>query len=119
VLGLLVLGGGLTAIAIAGRLTYGLRVAVVTAILTWVVAFVAWPLWYLVAINTSVCGKDVPAAWEWVPPAGGTLAFLVAGSWGLRTHRGFTAVPLAGLLGFFVLFGLLALVPGTQGVCET
>ncbi|HEU5476601.1 MAG TPA: hypothetical protein VFU64_02095 [Gaiellaceae bacterium] len=118
-LGLLVLGSGLAAVALAGRLTLGLRSAVVTAILTWLVAIVAEPFWFALSINTSVCGKDVAGAWEWLPPTGGALTFLAVGSWGLRARHSFTVVPLAGLLGPLVLFGLLALVPGTQGVCET
>ena len=117
--GLLVLVSGLVAIALTGRLTIGLRISVVTAILTWLVALVAEPFWFVLSINTSVCGKEVAGAWEWLPPTGGALMFLAAGSWGLRTHRSFTVVPLASLLGLLVLFGLLALVPGTQGVCET
>jgi len=41
------------------------------------------------------------------------------GWWGVRTHRNFTVVPLAGLLGVLVLLLLVAAVPGIQGTCET
>jgi hypothetical protein len=58
-------------------------------------------------------------AWGWLPPTGGGLAFALIGGWGLRTSRGLWVVPLALALGFLVVLGLYALVPGTQGVCET
>jgi hypothetical protein len=76
-------------------------------------------VWYAISINTSICGKSMDQAWGWLPPTGGGLAFALIGGWGLRTSRGLWVVPLALALGFLVVLGLYALVPGTQGVCET
>jgi hypothetical protein len=119
VLALLALACGLAAIAVAGRVNNGSLVAVRTALLTWVVLLVSLPVWYIVDYNTGACNKTISDGWEWLAPTGGVLAFLALGSWEMRTHRNYTVVPLAGLLGVLVFFLLFALVPGTQGYCET
>lgn len=116
---LLVLAGGLTAVAVAGRADYGVRVSIGTAVITWVVAVLALPVWYALEISSSICNKDLAAAWAWLPPTGGSLVFLIVGSLGLRTRRNFTVVPVAGLLGVLAFLMLVAAVPGTQSFCET
>ena len=118
-LALLALTGGLVAVAVAGRANDGALVAIYTAFLTWAVVLLALPVWYSIDIDTSACGKTLSTTWEWLPPTGGALVFLAVGWWGVRTHRNFTMVPLAGPLGVLVLLLLVAAVPGIQGTCET
>lgn len=117
-LALLVFAAGLVAIAAAGRWSFGLGSAVVPSVLTWAVAFVAWPIWYAIGIHTSACGKSVAGGWGWLPPTGGALVFLAVGGWGLRTYRIWGA-PLALVLAIAVTLLLVLAVPGTQGICET
>jgi hypothetical protein len=119
VLACLVLAGGLAAAAVGGRVNNGALVAIYTALLTWAVALLATPIWYGIDISTSACDKTVSANWEWLAPTGGVLVFLAVGSWGIRTHRNLTVVPLAGLFGVLVFLVLFAAAPGTTGVCET
>jgi len=119
VFALLVIAAGLAAILVAGHHSYGTAYSLGTAVFTWVVLVMALPFWYAASINSSVCSKDVAAAWEWLPPTGAALAFLALGSFGLRTGRGIMLVPLACVLGLIVGFLLVAAVPGAQGVCET
>ena len=115
----LVFAVGLAAIRVAGRFTYGGTVSLASALLTWLVGFLALPLWYIVSINTSLCGRSIASGWGWLPPTGGALVFALVGGWGLRTHRGPWAVPLALVLGALVVLGLVLVVPGTRGFCET
>jgi hypothetical protein len=111
---------GLMAIRVAGRrFAYGSATSVGTALVTWVVGFLGLPLWYLLSIETSVCGKEIGNSWAWLPPTAGALVFAVVGGWGLRTHRALWAVPLALGLGALTVFVLILAVPGSQGVCET
>jgi hypothetical protein len=118
VFALVVLATGLTAIAVAGRHTYGTVYSLGTAIFTWVVAVISLPFWYAASVNSSVCGKEVAAGWAWLPPAGASLVFLAVGSFGLRTQRGLYVAPFAGVLALTVLFLLVALVPGAPGFCD-
>ena len=118
VFALLVLAAGFAAIVAAGRHSYGTAYSLGTAVLTWVVGLISLPFLYAASINSSVCGKDVATAWEWLPPTGAALAFLALGSFGLRTDRGIMVVPLAGVFALIVLFLLTAVVPGTQGFCD-
>ena len=118
VVALLVIAAGLVAILVAGHHSYGIAYSLSTAVFTWVVEIISLPFWYAASIKSSVCGKDVAAAWEWLPPTGAALAFLALGSFGLRTGRGIMLVPLAGVLALIVLFLLTDLVPGAQGFCD-
>jgi hypothetical protein len=118
VLSLLVFAGGLTAVVVVGRFTYGWRVSVLTTIATWGVGIVAWPLWYAISINTSICGKSIDSGWGWLPPTGGAIAFTLTGGWGLREYR-IWGVPLALVVAFVVVLLLVLAVPGTNGFCET
>jgi hypothetical protein len=119
VLALLVLAGGTTAVVVAGRRTYGVRICVLTAILTWLAAVFASPFLYGFEIDTPACGKIQAGASALLPATIGALVFLAAGSWGLRTHRALYVVPLAAVLGLFVLVAVYAVLPGTNVGCET
>jgi hypothetical protein len=115
----LLLVGGLTAIAVVGHFTYGLGRSVAAAILTWGAMIASFPVFFIISINTSICGKDIAAGWAWLPPAAGLAVFAAVGAWGLRTRHGSWGVPLGYVLGFVVLIALLGAVPGTPGFCET
>jgi hypothetical protein len=116
---LVVLVAGLIAISAAGHFSYGRRRSVLSAIVTWSLLVASFPVFFLISINTSICGKDISGAWEWLPPTAALLAFFAVGGWGLRAYRAFWAAPLAYAIGFVVLVLLLAAVPGTPGICET
>jgi hypothetical protein len=116
---LLVLVGGLVAISATGHFTYGRRRSVLSAILTWIALIASFPIFFLISINTSICGKDIDPAWEWLPPTAALLAFFAVGGWGLSAYRAFWAAPLGYVVGFVVLLLLLAAVPGAPGFCET
>ena len=116
---LVVLVAGLLAISAAGHFTYGRRKSVLSAVLTWTALVVSFPVFLLISINTSICGKDIAAAWAWLPPSAALLAFFAVGAWGLVAHRAFWAAPLGYVIGFVILILLLAAVPGTPGFCET
>ena len=118
-LALLVIAAGLAATAFTGSRTYGLRTSLIAAGLTFLAAVVALPVWYGLSINTSVCGKNVEAAWAWLPLTVGAVVFFALGSAGLRTGRAVAMVPMALLAGALATFLLYAAVPGTQGTCET
>jgi hypothetical protein len=118
-LALVAISGGLAVTAVAGRYTCGVRTALVSAAFTLLAAVVALPLWYALAINTSICGKTVDSAWEWLPPTVGVLVFFAMGSRGFRTDRASSMVPMALLFGILVTLLLVAAVPGTQGACES
>ncbi|HJU36909.1 MAG TPA: hypothetical protein VJ716_05780 [Gaiellaceae bacterium] len=118
-LAIVAVAGGLAATMIAGRRTCGVAASLVAAVLTWVAAVVSLVLWVAVSINTSICGKTMDHAWAWLPFTGGAVVFLAVGSFGFRTGRASSVVPLAFLGGVIVLFLLLAAVPGTHEVCET
>jgi hypothetical protein len=116
---LLLLVGGLTAVAAAGYLTYGLGTSIAAAVLTWVAMILSFPVFWIISINTSICGKDIAAGWAWLPPTAGLVIFPAVGAWGLRTRHGSWGVPLGYVVGFAVMVALLAAVPGTPGFCET
>ena len=116
---LLVLVAGLVAISVAGHFTYGRRRSVLSAILTWITLVVSFPFFFGISIHTSICGKNIDAAWEWLPPTAGLLAFFAVGAWGLNEYRASWAAPLGYIAGFVVMVLLLAAVPGTPGFCET
>lgn len=116
---LLILVGGLVAISAAGHFTYGRRKSVLSAMLTWIALLFSFPVFFVISINTSICGKDIAAAWEWLPPTAALLAFFAVGSWGLGAYRAFWAAPVGYVIGFVILVLLLAVVPGTPGFCET
>ncbi|HEY7422300.1 MAG TPA: hypothetical protein VH541_09830 [Gaiellaceae bacterium] len=116
---LLALVVGFVATAIGGHFTYGVRVSLVTAALTLLTGFVAIVVWYAVSINMSICGKDIDPAWAWLPLTGGALVFFVVGSIGFRSGRPWSMVPMALLAGVLAMATLIAVVPGTQGTCET
>jgi hypothetical protein len=117
-LALLAIAAGLTAIAVAGHFTYGVRTSVLVAVYTGAAAFAVAVLYALLSINTSLCGKSVSSAWGWLPPAAGALAFLVVAGWGLRRQHGGWAVALAVGIAFSVSILLFYALPGTQGYCD-
>ena len=94
-LALLVIVGGLAVTAAAGRHTYGTRTSLVAAACTVLAGIGAVPLWYTVSINTSICGKDVDGAWTSFTCIVGALVFFALGSFGLRTHRAASIVPMS------------------------
>ena len=116
---LLVLVAGFAAISAAGHFTYGRHRSMIAAILTWVVLVVSFPFFFLISINTSICGKNIEAAWEWLAPTAALVTYFAVGGWGLSSHRAVWAAPLGYVAGFVVLVVLLAAVPGTPGFCET
>jgi hypothetical protein len=116
---LLLLVAGIAVIAAAGYFTYGLRTTVLAAILTWAAMVLSFPVFWGISINTSICGKDIDAAWGCLAPTAGVLAFLALGAWGLRAQHASWAVPLGYVAGFGVMVLPLAAVPGTPGFCET
>lgn len=118
-LAILAVAGGFAATMFAGRRTCGVATSLVAAVLTWVAAVVSLFLWIAISINTSICGKTMDDAWVWLPFPGGAVVFLAVGSFGFRTGRASSIVPLAFLGGVIVLFMLIAAVPGTHGICET
>jgi len=81
VLALVVLVAGLMAVAASGHFTYGVRTSVLAAILTWVALVVSFPVFFVISINTSICGKYIDAAWAWLPQTAGVLAFFAVGGW--------------------------------------
>jgi hypothetical protein len=115
----LVLAAGFALISVAGHFTYGRRRSVLSAILTWVVVVVSFPLFLEISIKTSICGKNIDAAWEWLAPTAALLVYLAVGGYALTARRAVWAAPLGYVAGFVVLVLLLAAVPGTPGVCET
>lgn len=118
-LALLVICGGLAVTASAGRPSYGARVSLVTAAITLPAAFAAFVLWVWIAVGTSLCGKDVSGGWTALACTVGALVFLALGSYGLRTWRPWTIVPLAVLAAAISIALVFAAAPGTPGFCET
>jgi hypothetical protein len=110
---------GLTVTAVAGRYTYGVRASLVPAAFTLGAGALAFPFWYAISINTSICGKTIDTGWAWLPPTIGVLVFFAMGSSGFRTDRAASMVPMALLFGILVTLLLVAVVPGTHGACET
>jgi hypothetical protein len=118
-LALLAIAAGFAFTAVAGRRTYGVRRSLVAAALTVVAGAVALMLWALFGPFTSICGKSLDTAWLWLPYTGGALVYFVLGSFGFRTFRASSVVPMAFLFGVLMMFLLVAAVPGTPGFCET
>jgi len=116
---LLLIFGGLAAIAVVGYFTYGVLTSVLAAVLTWLLAVASFVVFWEIDINTSMCGKNIAAGWGWLPPTLGGLTFFAVGGWALQARHGKWGVPLAYAAGFAVLMLLLLLVPGTTGTCET
>jgi hypothetical protein len=118
-LALLVIAAGLTVTAFAGRPTYGARVSLVAGAFTLLAGPVAAYLWYAASLATSVCGKDVDDGWTALAYGFGVVVFFGLGSFGLRTYRPMSIMPLALLAGVFAMFLVFAVAPGTPGFCET
>ena len=118
-LALLVIAAGLTVTAFAGRPTYGARTSLVAGVCTLLACPVAAFLWYGVSINTSVCGKDVGSVWTALACVLGVLIFFALGSFGLRTYRAISIMPLALLAAVLAMLAVFALAPGSAGFCET
>lgn len=118
-LDLLVIPGGLATTAAAGRRTYGTRTSLVTGACTLLAGLVAAVLWYRVSISTSLCGKDVSGGWTLLAYILGALVFFALGSFGFRTHRATSIVPMALFAAVLALLLVLAVAPGTAGVCGT
>jgi hypothetical protein len=110
---------GLAVTARAGRRTYGVRISLLTALLTLVADVVALFIAFAVSINNaSVCGKTIADGWLWLPWTGGVLVYFAVGTYGLRTGRALFLVPLALLFGVLTVLTLIALVPGTHEFCD-
>ena len=105
--------------AVGGRATYGARVSLVAGACTLLASPVAFFLWWVAAINTSICGKDVDTVWKMLAYVLGTLVFLTLGSLGVRTYRAAAVVPMALLAAVLAMLLVLAAAPGTPGFCET
>lgn len=116
---LLLIFGGLMAIAVVGYFTYGVLTSVVATVLTWLLAVFSFVVFWEIDINTSLCGKNIAAGWGWLPPTLGGLTFFAVGGWALQSRHGKWGVPLGYAAGFVVLMTLLLAVPGTTGTCET
>ena len=116
---LFVICGGLAATAAAGRRTYGARVSLVTAACTLPAAFVAFWLWWGIGVSSSLCGKDVSGGWTALACTVGALVFLAMGSFGLRTYRPWTIVPLAVVAAALSTLLVFVVAPGMPGFCET
>ena len=108
-----IIAGGLAVTAIAGSFTYGALRALAVAGLALVASVVALYLSLVVFKGIAVCGKDIPGAWFWIPFTGGALVYFALGSYGFRTRRAHSIVPLALLGGVMAMLQLVALVPGT------
>jgi hypothetical protein len=115
---LVTIAGGLAVTAFAGTRTYGAGTALAVAGLTLVAGVVALFLATVTLSSGSICGKTVAGAWQWVPFAGGALVYFALGTYGFRTDRPHSIVPLALLGGVIAMLILLALVPGTPGYCD-
>jgi hypothetical protein len=118
-LAILVIGVGLAATATAGRHTYGARTSLVAGACALPAAFIAFWLWWAVSISESICGKSVGTGWTVLVCTVGALVFFVLGSFGLRTYRGASIVPLALVAAVLAMVLVFAVVPGTTGFCET
>ena len=118
-LALLVIAGGLTVTAFAGRHTYGARVYVLAGTFTLLAGPIAVYLLYALSLKTSICGKDVANGWTALAWSLGGLVFFALGSFGLRTYRPMSVMPLALLTGALAMFVVLAVAPETPGFCET
>ena len=118
-LALLVIAGGLSVTAFAGRPTYGARVSLLAGAFTLLTGPFAAYLWYAASIETSVCGKDVTNAWTALAYGLGAAVFFALGSFGLRTYRPLSIMPLALLGGVIATVVVFVVAPGTPGVCET
>jgi hypothetical protein len=118
-LAILVICVGLAATAAAGRRTYGTRTSLIAGACTLPAALVAFAVWVAASINTSLCGKNLGNGWVVLAYAVGALAFFALGSFGLRTHRAASIVPLALLAGVLATLLVSVVAPGTPGICET
>jgi hypothetical protein len=118
-LAILVICGGLAATAAADRRTYGARTSLVAGACSLPAAFVAFLLWWWIGIDTSICGKDVSGGWAALACTVGALVFFALGSFGLRTYRAASIVPLALAAAVLAMLLVFAVAPGTPGFCET
>ena len=92
------------------------RTSLVAATCTLLACPVAFYLWWIVSINTSVCGKHVDSAWKVLACAVGVLVFLALGSLGVRTYRVISIMPLALLGAALAMLLVFAVAPGSPGM---
>ena len=118
-LDLLVIPCGLAVTAVAGRRTFGARRSLVAGDCTLLAGLAAILVWYGVSIDTSICGKNVDHAWRSLAYAAGAVVFFALGSFGFRTYRATSIVPMSLLAGVIAMLLVLVAAPGTPGVCET
>ena len=118
-LAILMIGGGLAATAAAGRRTYGARTSLVAGACCLPAALVAFWLWWVVSINTSICGKTVSSDWTGLACIAGALVFFALGSFGFRTGRAASIVPMALLAAVLTMLLVFGVAPGPMGTCET
>jgi hypothetical protein len=118
-LALLVIAAGLTVTAFAGRSTFGARVSLVAGACTLLACPVAAIVWWSVSVGTSICGKDVADVWTVLACILGALVFFALGSFGVRTCRPVSIMPLALFGGVLAMLLIFAVAPGASGFCET
>jgi hypothetical protein len=109
---------GLAVTAIAGRRTYGVRSSLAIAGVTLVAGVIAFFVFIAASLSTSICGKQIADAWLSVPLMGGALVYFVVGTYGFRTARALSVVPMALLFGVLTMLVLIRVVPGTPGFCD-
>ena len=113
----LVLVAALTAGLLAARATVGIRVGLSTMVTTLVAGGVAAFGAFVVGINTSLCGKDVHHGW--LAGVAGVGVYFGVGYFGVRRGSTVWMVPLAIVAAVAAALAVSALLPGTQGICET
>jgi hypothetical protein len=118
-LALVTIGCGLVVTAAAGRRTYGARTSLVAAACTLPAAFAAVLVWWGVSVDASLCGKEVGGGWTALAYGAGALVFFGLGSFGLRTDRAVSIVPLAIVAGVLAMLLVFVVAPGAPGFCET
>jgi hypothetical protein len=118
-LALLVIGVGLAATAAAGRRTYGARTSLVAGACTLAASLVAVLLWWWISVDASLCGKSMDGRWTALGYVAGALVFFALGSYGLRTYRAASIVPLALIAAVLAMQLVFIVAPGTPGFCET
>jgi hypothetical protein len=104
--------------AIAGKNAYGVRTPILAGFFTLVACLPAYFILLWASYAGSLCGKEVHGAWNAVPFAAGALVFFAVGTYGFRTRRSASIVPMAFLFAAVAVLLLFALVPGAPGYCD-
>ena len=104
--------------AVTGRRHDGSRMPLVAATWTLLAVPVALFLWVAVILDTSICGKNVDDGWTAFACSLGAIVFFALGSFGLRSYRATSIVPLALLAGVLTVLLVFAVAPGAPGYCD-